>query len=73
METVAIRAEDVTGLDDLMRSARRYIYIDGAGVGLREHLDRFAPQAKLDRRGDIIRVDLMAPSYRIMPFELETS
>jgi hypothetical protein len=56
-----------------MRSARRYIYIDGAGVGLREHLDRFAPQAKLDRRGDIIRVDLMAPSYRIMPFELETS
>jgi hypothetical protein len=73
METVAIRAEDVTGLDDLMRSARRYIYIDGAGAGLREHLDRFAPQAKIDQRGDIIRVDLMAPSYRIMPFELETS
>jgi hypothetical protein len=73
METVAIRADDVTGLDDLLRSARRYIYIDGSAHGLRQHLDRFAPQASLEQRAEIVRVDLMAPSYRIMPFELETS
>jgi hypothetical protein len=73
METVAIRADDVTGLEDLLRSARRYIYVDGSARGLREHLDRLAPQAAIEQRGEIVRVDLMAPSYRIMPFELEPS
>jgi hypothetical protein len=71
METVAIRADDVTDLDDLMRSARRYIYIDGKAAGLDSYLERHAPQAMVEHRGAITRVDLMAPSYRIMPFELE--
>jgi hypothetical protein len=73
METVAIRADDLTGLDDLLRSARRYIYIDGAGHGLGEYLEDEAPQAVVEDRGGITRVDLMAPSYRIMPFEVRES
>lgn len=70
MESVAIRADDLTGLDDLLRSARRYIYLDGAAHGLSEYLEREAPQAVVEERAGITRIDLMAPSYRIMPFEV---
>jgi hypothetical protein len=73
METVAIRRDDLTGLDDLLRSARRYIYVDGPARGLADYLEREAPQAVIEERGDITRVDLMAPSYRIMPFEVQES
>lgn len=71
METVAVRADDISGLEQLLLTARRYFYIDGAGDGLQSFLDRHAPQALVERRGDVTRVDLLAPSYRIMPFELE--
>ena len=71
MEAVAIRANNVTGLEDLMRSARRYIYVDGEADGLDAYLHRYASQALVERREDITRIDLMAPSYRIMPFELD--
>jgi hypothetical protein len=70
METVAIRADDLTGLEDLLRSARRYIYIEGAAHGLSDYLDSEAPQAVIEERAGVTRVDLMAPSYRIMPFEV---
>ncbi len=71
METVALRADDITGFEDLLRSARRYVYIEGAGRGLRSFLDSEAPEALVEERAGMIRVDLMAPSYRIMPFEIE--
>ena len=71
METVAIRAEDITGFEDVLRSARRYWYIDGAGRGLRRFLDSEAPDALVEEHQGMTRVDLMAPSYRIMPFEIE--
>ncbi|HEX6946842.1 MAG TPA: glycosyltransferase [Acidimicrobiia bacterium] len=69
METVAIRADDVSDLRDLMRAARRYIYVEGAARGLDDYLHAEQPQAEVTTVGDVIRVDLMAPSYRIMPFE----
>lgn len=69
METVAIRSEDVSHLHELMRAARRYIYIEGEARGLADYLDTEQPQAEPTRIGEIVRVDLMAPSYRIMPFE----
>jgi hypothetical protein len=71
METVAVRRDDLSRLDDLLLAARRYIYVEGAGVGLAEFLERHAPQAVVEHRGDVARVDLLAPSYRIMPFETE--
>jgi hypothetical protein len=73
METVAIKADNVSGLEDLMRSARRYIYIDGRAAGLADFLERESPRAVVEQVGPITRVDLMAPSYRIMPFEVEQS
>jgi hypothetical protein len=71
MESVAVRADDIGGLEDLLRSARRYLYFDGAARGLRDFLDSEAPDARVDRFQGMTRVDLMAPSYRIMPFEIE--
>lgn len=73
METVAIRADDMTGLEDLMRSARRYIYVEGRARGLGHFLELENPRAVVEQIGTITRVDLMAPSYRIMPFEVEQS
>ncbi|MGA7096973.1 MAG: glycosyltransferase, partial [Acidimicrobiia bacterium] len=72
METVAIRADDVRERRELLRSARRYLYIEGRGVGLEEFIEEEAPQARVTHVGPVIRVDLMAPSYRIMDFEMES-
>jgi hypothetical protein len=71
MEAVALRSDDVSGLEELIGAARRYVYIDGAAAGLEDVLDEIAPQAVIRRDDGLTRVDLMAPSYRIMPFELE--
>jgi hypothetical protein len=71
METVALRADDVSGLEDLLRSARRYLYIEGEARGLRGFLEVDAPRALVERDEGMTRVDLLAPSYRIMPFEIE--
>lgn len=73
METVAIRADDVSDLFDLMRSARRYVYIEGAARGLADYLEAEQPQAEVSKAGGVTRIDLMAPSYRIMPFEEQAS
>ena len=73
METVAIRADNTNGLEELLRAARRYIYVDAQTDGLQVFIDGECPGAIMERRGPVTRVDLMAPSYRIMPFELEQS
>lgn len=69
METVAINADDVSALTDLMRAARRYLYLEGAATGLAEYLAAEQPQAVLEHRDGLIRVDLMAESYRVHPHE----
>lgn len=71
MESIAIRGDDVTDHRDFLRSARRYIYVEGAARGLQSFIDQEAPQARVTLHGEVTRVDLMAPSYRIMDFELE--
>ena len=70
METVAIRADDVSGLRDVMRAARRYLYFEGKAAGLEDYLAEEQPQAEVERIGDLIRVDLLAESYRVMPHEI---
>lgn len=71
METVAIDADDLGGLRHLLRSARRYIYVAGPARGLDDFIAEDAPQAVVEEIDGIRRVDLMAASYRIMPFEGE--
>lgn len=70
METVAIRADDVSGYRDVMRAARRYLYFEGKAAGLEEYLAEEQPQAQVERSGDLIRVDLLAESYRVLPHEI---
>ena len=68
METVALRKDKVDDVTHLLRSARRFIYIDGA-ADISEYLIHERPDALLSENEGIQRVDTMAPSYRIMDFE----
>jgi hypothetical protein len=70
METVAVRADDVSEVREVLRAARRYIYVEGAGRGLDDFLAEEQPQASAVREGDVTRVDLMAESYRVLPHEI---
>ena len=70
METIAIRSDDVSGYRDVMRAARRYLYFEGKAAGLEEYLAEEQPQAVVERLGRLIRVDLLAESYRVMPHEV---
>ena len=69
MESVAIRSDTTTGMESLLRAARRYAYVDGRAEGLQSLLDHGTPQPVTHRSGEITRVDFLAPSYRIMDFE----
>lgn len=69
MESIAVRADDVSDRLDVIRAARRYVYVEGEGRGLSEYLAAEQPQAEVTTRGQVTRVDLKAPSYRINPFE----
>lgn len=68
METVALRADDAGDLVPLLRSARRFIYVDGT-ANLDDYLNRERPESVVGTFDGITRVDTMAPSYRIMDFE----
>jgi hypothetical protein len=70
MEAIAIRADDVTPLRPVLRAARRYVYVEGEASGLGAYLSEEEPQAVLEQHHGIQRVDLMAASYRVMPFEV---
>lgn len=69
MESIALNVDSVTDHHDLLRAARRYIYVKGPADGLSEYLTHQAPQATVTESGGVKRIDLAAPSYRIMPFE----
>lgn len=70
METVAIQADDVSGMAGLLRAARRYLYFVGEPSGLAEYLHSEQPQAVTARLDGLTRVDLMAESYRVHPHEV---
>ena len=70
MEAIAIRADDVGALLPSLRAARRFVYVEGKAAGLATYLSEEQPQAIVDEHHGIQRVDLLAPSYRVMPFEV---
>lgn len=70
METVAVTADDVSNLTDILLAARRYLYFEGAARGLDEFLAAHHPQAAVVRHGSLTRVDLLAESYRVLPHEV---
>lgn len=70
METVAVAADDLAGLEDLLLAARRYLYFQGEAAGLDRFLAEHHPDAVVDRKGPLSRVDLLAESYRVLPHEI---
>lgn len=70
METVAIRADDVSSLTPTLLAARRYLYVEGRGEGLDAFLGDNHPEAQVERNGSLTRVDLLAESYRVLPHEI---
>lgn len=69
-EAVCLRADDVRAHRDLLRSARRFLYLRGELRGLEDHLAAEAPDATVTEEAGLVRVDLHADSYSIKPHEV---
>lgn len=53
--------------EELLGTARRYIYTVGDASGIDGYLGRRHPDAMVDNRGGLTRIDLMSDSYRLGP------
>jgi len=69
MEAVAIGPDGTQHLERALEAARRYIYAAGDIAAIEDYVARELPQATITRHGDLLRVDLNAESYRILPHE----
>ncbi|MDJ0663508.1 MAG: glycosyltransferase [Acidimicrobiia bacterium] len=69
MEAVAIGPTGTPHLERALQAARRYIYAAGDIAAIEEYVARELPKATATRHGDLLRVDLNAESYRILPHE----
>ncbi|MEA2001603.1 MAG: glycosyltransferase [Actinomycetota bacterium] len=69
MEAVAIGPEGTRHLNRALQAARRYIYAAGDLQSIEKYVMRELPDATCTRHGDLLRVDLNAESYRILPHE----
>ncbi|MCP4968370.1 MAG: glycosyltransferase family 1 protein [bacterium] len=69
VEAVAIGPEGTRHLARALQAARRYIYAAGDTDAVASYVLRELPDAICTRHGDLLRVDLNADSYRIMPHE----
>jgi hypothetical protein len=69
VEAVAVGPAGTKHLDRALRAARRYIYAAGDIEPIERYVTRELPDATCSHHGDLLRVDLNAESYRIMPHE----
>jgi hypothetical protein len=69
MEAVAIGSEGTRHLNRALQAARRYIYAVGDLESIEKYIMRELPDATCTTHGDLLRVDLNAESYRILPHE----
>lgn len=67
LEGVAVRAEDIAGLEEVLDAAWRYIYVDGPARGLEEHLAATREDWSVQQHGGVRRIDLLAPGYVVRP------
>lgn len=65
IEGVALRADRLDGLEEVVDAAWRYLYVDGPMTGLAEHLE--GQEHTVSVHGDVRRIDLHASGYRIPP------
>jgi hypothetical protein len=69
VEAVAIGPDGTAHLNRALAAARRYIYAAGDIDPIVKYVHREMPEATCTRHEDLLRVDLNAESYRIMPHE----
>lgn len=69
MEAVAIGPDGTEHLVQALQAARRYIYAAGQIDEIENYVAEHLPQATLFRRGDLLKVDLNAESYRVLDHE----
>lgn len=69
MEAVVIGPDGTRHLDRALQSARRYIYAAGSIDAIEKFVLRELPESICSHHGDLLRVDLNAESYRILPHE----
>ena len=69
-EAVLLRTEDVSGQTEVLRAARRFLYLHGRADGLAAFLDEHHPEAVTSMVDEVTRVDLGADSYAIKPHEV---
>jgi Glycosyl transferases group 1 len=67
MDAVAISSGDTADRAEALLCARRYIYATRVPSGLEEFVTRHHPQARFDGHEGLVRIDLMAESYRAHP------
>jgi len=73
MEAIAIGPGGASDPERALGTARRFIYASGAFDAVERFVEREHPQATVLRRDGLLRVDLNADSYRILPHEREAT
>lgn len=69
VEAVVIGPSGTKHLNRALLAARRYIYAAGDIEPIKKYVARELPDATCSNHGELLRVDLNAESYRIMPHE----
>jgi hypothetical protein len=67
MDAAVITGGDASTREELLDTARRYLYVGEHVSGLDEYLERRRPRAVVEAKGQLKRVDLMSDSYRANP------
>jgi hypothetical protein len=65
VDGVAITRGEAIGMQELLDTARRYIYVGGEVSDIDEYLKMRHPEAVAEPRGEFMRIDLMSDSYRV--------
>ncbi len=69
MEAIAIGSGGASDLERALQAARRFIYASGQVDAVSRWVTRERPDATLHHRDGLLRVDLNAESYRVLPHE----
>ena len=69
MEAIAIGPDGTPHLTRALQAARRYIYAAGDIDAIESYVHRELPEATCTMREGLLRVDLNAESYRVLPHE----
>jgi hypothetical protein len=64
MDAAVITAGEASSKQELLDSARRYLYVHEDVSGIDEYVKERRPEAVSERRGRFKRIDLMSDSYR---------